>query len=188
MCSGAWHCIPGNDMAQLLTAEIKNFIGVETGVIEFGEPVERGAVRRFAQAIMDPDPVYMDEDYTGKTRYRKPVAPPLFLVTMLRARFDAPDLVTENAHDPDFHGLIDASAMGLPPLPLGNSPQLNAGSEIEMFRLVCHGETVRMQSRYLDIHERETSKGHMLFVVIETDFTDVAGKLICRFRKTLLRR
>ena len=175
-------------MAQLLTDDIRKFIDVETGVIEFAEPVERGAVRRFAQAVMDPDPIYMDGEYAATTRYQEPVAPPLFPVTMLRAGFDAPDIIAEHAHDPDFHGLIDASAMGLPPLPLGNSPQLNAGSEVEMFRLARHGEKVRMQSRYLDIYERQTSKGWMLFVVIETGFTDAQGELICRFRKTLLRQ
>ena len=26
------------------------------------DPVERGAVRRYAQAIMDPDPIYMQDE------------------------------------------------------------------------------------------------------------------------------
>ena len=38
-------------MAQHLTDAIRAYIGVETAVLTAGEPVERGAVRRFAQAV-----------------------------------------------------------------------------------------------------------------------------------------
>lgn len=175
-------------MAQLLTEEIKAYIGRETPEIPLGDPVEKGAVRRFAQAIMDHDPIYNDGAYAAATRYREPVAPPLYPLTMMRTAFDAPDLIAQQAHDPDFHGLIDTSAMGLPPLPVGNSPQLNAGSEIELYRYAKHGESVTVQSRYLDIFERKTSRGPMLCVIIESDFKGEAGDLICRFRKTLLRQ
>ncbi|MGH8618860.1 MAG: FAS1-like dehydratase domain-containing protein [Burkholderiales bacterium] len=174
-------------MAQQLTDAIRAYIGMETGVLTAGEPVERGAVRRFAQAVMDPDPAYADAAHTGATRYGAPVAPPMFPVTMLHPALGAPDLIAEHASEPDFDGLIEASAMGLPPLPLVNSPQLNAGAAFEMLRLARQGETIRVQSRYRDIFEREISRGRALFVVIETDFTDADGALICRFSKTLIR-
>lgn len=174
-------------MAQHLTDAIRAYIGVETAVLTAAEPVERGAVRRFAQAVMDADPAYADAAHAAATRYREPVAPPMFPVTMLHPALDAPDLVAQRAREPDFDGLIEASAMGLPPLPLGSSPQLNAGAEFEMLRLVRHGETIRVQSRYRDIVERDISLGRVLFVVIETDFTDADGALICRFSKTLIR-
>lgn len=174
-------------MAQQLTDAIRAFIGVETAVLTAGEPVERGAVRRFAQAVMDHDPVYADAVYAAATRYGAPVAPPMFPVTMLHAALDAPDLVADHAREQDFDGLVETSTMGLPPLPLVNSPQLNAGAEFEMLRVARQGEAVRVQSRYRDIFEREISLGRVLFVVIETDFTDAQGLLICRFRKTLIR-
>ena len=37
----------------LLTDEVRRFIGVESEEEETCEPVEQGAVRRYAQAIMD---------------------------------------------------------------------------------------------------------------------------------------
>jgi len=108
---------------------------------------------------------------------------------MLRADFDAPDILTERASDPDFDGVRSGSSLfGLPPLPLVNSPQLNGGTEFEVFRLAHHGERVQVKSRYADIHERVTSKGEMLFVIVETEFLDMSGQLICRFRRTLIRR
>lgn len=152
------------------------------------DPVEQGAVRRFAQAIMDIDPIYMNEEYTRATRYETPVAPPLFPVAMLRAPFGSNDLVNERASQAYFDGVVDTTSLGLPRLPLVNSAQLTGTAEVELYRLMHHGEKVWVQSRYKDIYERETSKGTMLFVIIETDFKDAAGGLVCRFRKVQLRR
>ncbi len=174
-------------MGSLLTDEIRRFIGFETEFVEGCDPVERGAVRRFAQAVMDTDPIYMHEDHARATRYGKPVAPPLFALSMLRTEFTAPDILTERALDPDYDGLEDGT-LGLPPLPISNSPLLNGGTEVEILRLPSHGERVRVKSRYRDIYERETSKGNMMFIIIETDFIGADGGVICRARKTQIRR
>lgn len=40
--------------------------------------VERGAVRRFAEAIADPSPLYTDEDAAENSRYGRLLAPPTF--------------------------------------------------------------------------------------------------------------
>jgi hypothetical protein len=96
--------------------------------------------------------------------------------------------VQERAEDPHFDGAVGSSTLGLPPLPLTNSPLLNGGSEVELFRYAQHGEQIWIQSRYLDIYEKESSKGTMLMVVIETDFLDHDRKLVMRFRKTQIRR
>jgi len=171
-----------------LNDEIRGYIGMQTDLQLACDPVERGAVRRYAQAIMDIDPIYMDEQALRGTRYAKPVAPPLFPNAMLRLPYGGRDLVQERAADPDFDGAVGSSTLGLPPLPLTNSPLLNGGSEVELFRFAEHGEQVWLQSRYLDIYEKETSKGVMLFVVIETDYLDKDRKLVMRFRKTQIRR
>ena len=171
-----------------LTEEVRQYIGMETDLQLACDPVERGAVRRYAQAIMDIDPIYMSGKAIQGTRYRKPVAPPLFPNAMLRLPFGERDLVQERAADPDFDGAVGSSTLGLPPLPLTNSPLLNGGTEVEMYRFAEHGEEIFLQSRYLDIYEKESSKGTMLMVVIETDFLDRDRKLVMRFRKTQIRR
>lgn len=171
-----------------LTDEIRAYIGMETPLQLACDPVERGAVRRYAQAIMDTDPIYMSEEAVRGTRYAKPVAPPLFPNAMLRLPFGERDLVQERAGDPHFDGAVGSSTLGLPPLPLVGSPLLNGGSEAELYRYAEHGEPIWLKSRYLDIYEKESSKGTMLMVVIETDFLDQDGKLVLRFRKTQIRR
>jgi hypothetical protein len=171
-----------------MNEEIRRCIGMETDLQLACDPVEKGAVRRYAQAIMDIDPIYMGEEVAPSTRYGAPVAPPLFPNAMLRLPFGDRDLVQERAEDPDFDGSVGSSTLGLAPLPLVNSPLLNGGTEVELFRYARHGEQIWLKSRYLDIYERETSKGWMLMVLIETDFLDKDGQLVMRFRKTQLRR
>src|SRR3954453_23843196 len=44
--------------------------------------IERGAVRRFAEAIGDPQPIYCDEDAAMLSRYGGLIAPPTFAITL----------------------------------------------------------------------------------------------------------
>lgn len=171
-----------------VTEEVRRHIGVETEVGACCDVVERGAVRRFAQAVMDLDPVFMDEDFASHTRYRAPVAPPLYPLMQARAPFDSADIISEKADDPHFDGTGGAVTTSLPPLPLGNLALLNGGSEVELFRYLHHGEPLWFKHRYADIYERETSKGLMVFVISETDYIDADGQLVARVKRTTIRR
>lgn len=171
-----------------LTDEIRAYIGKETALQKCCDVVERGAVRRYSQAIMDIDPIYMDDTLTSGTRYKTPVAPPLFPSAMLRLPFGELDLIQERSGDPDFDGVVGSSSFGLPPLPLKDSPIVNGGTEVELIRYANHSESIFLRARYRDIVERETSKGWMLFVNYECDFVDGDEKLILRYRRVQIRR
>lgn len=173
----------------LLTDEVKNLIGAESGIETACEPVERGAVRRYVQAYMDDDPIFHSEEATSRLRYKKPAAPPLFPMNMFRRPFGTPDPFAEHADNPDFDGIVGSTAQGLPPLPLPKGiGLLNAGTEVEVFRYAQHGETITAKSRYHSITEKESSKGPMLLVVIETAYRTDAGELLLRVKKTQIRR
>ena len=58
----------------LLTDEVRKHIGAESTPFPACDPVEKGAVRRYAQAIMDPDPAYASDE--AGARYGGAVAPP----------------------------------------------------------------------------------------------------------------
>jgi hypothetical protein len=170
----------------MITDEMKACIGVWGQAQAACEPVEQGAVRRFAQAIMDDDPAY-GPDAATDSRHGGPVAPPLFPNHMLRRPFGAPDVVQENARNPDFDGVVPAP--GLPPIAgLAHLPVLNGGSEFEFFRHARFGETVTLRQRYADLHEKPTNKGSMIFVVVESEIRAGNGDLLLRARRTLLRR
>ena len=55
-------------------------------------------------------------------------------------------------------------------------------------RYARFGETIRMKSRYASITGKETSKGPMIFVVIESEYRSGEGELLMRTRRTLIRR
>jgi hypothetical protein len=170
----------------MLTDEIRSFIGRQSERVSACDAVEPGAVRRYAQAIMDDDPDYGPNPISA--RHGGPVAPPLYPAFMFRRPYGTPDALTERAEDPDFDGLVAAASDGLPELPLHGRALLNGGAEVEFFRYARHGESVVQRSRYADIYERESKNGSMLFVVVETEYATGDGDLLLRMRKTAIRR
>ena len=171
-----------------MTEALKNYIGLQTEIRTASEPVERGAVRRHAQAIQDEDPIFW-EACPNNARFGGPVAPPLFPTHMFRRAFGEPDPLQQRARDPDYDGLDSGVSGGLPELePIKQLALLNGGSEIEFFRYARHGESVNMRSRYTDIVERDSSKGPMIIVTIETEYRNGDGELLIKSRRTLIRR
>ncbi len=57
-----------------------------------GNLVERGAVRRFAEAIADPSPLYVDEGAAARNRYGRIVALPTFPRTFDYGRIEGLEL------------------------------------------------------------------------------------------------
>ena len=166
----------------------RKYIGIESETETACDAVERGAVRRYAQAIMDEDPIF-SEPCAHNARYGGPVAPPLYPTHLMRRPFGAPDPIQDNARNPDFDGLSLGTTSGLPEIePLKGYALLNGGSDIELYRYARHGETVTVKSRYADITQKETSKGPMIFVVLESEYRSGAGELLLRARRTHIRR
>ncbi len=54
--------------------------------------IERGAVRRFAEAIADPNPLYADGEVAEKSRYGRLLAPPTFPRTFDYGRIEGLEL------------------------------------------------------------------------------------------------
>jgi N-terminal half of MaoC dehydratase len=173
-------------ITSMITDEIRARVGIWSEPEFACDPVEQGAVRRFAQAVMDDDPDY-GPDAPRDGRHGGPVAPLLFPNHMLRRAFGTPDLIQQRADDADFDGVVPAR--GLPPLDaLAALPVLNGGSEFEFFRHARFGERVNLRQRYADIHEKTSAKGSIVFVVIESEIRGGDGGLLLRARRTLLRR
>ena len=168
--------------------ELRRYIGIQSEWETACDTVEPGAVRRFAQAIMDEDPAYGAD---AEPRFGRPIAPPLFPTLMFRRSLGQPDPLQIDASNPDFDGLGQGSSVtrGLPEIaPLEGYAFLNAGSEIEFYRYARHGETIRMRSCYADITEKETSKGPIILVVTEAEFATPNGEVLMRARRTIIRR
>ncbi len=170
-----------------ITEAVRSLIGAQSDQQEATEPVERGAVRRFVQAILDDDPAYRDEQYAQGTKFGGVVAPPLFPTHMFRRRPDAPDPLDVLRDNPDWDGVGGTDAL-LPPVPVPLGRILNGGVEAEFHQLAKVGDRVFAKSRYVDIYEKEGKAGKMVFTVVETSYTNQDGALLAVVRNTIIRR
>lgn len=172
-----------------LTAEVKALIGMQGEPQTCWEPVERSEIRRFAQAIMDDDPIFWNEAHAKTTRYGTVVAPPLFPLFAHRRTPGSPDPLADAATDPDFDGFAGLMTTGLPPVHLPQLPRLlNGGNEVELYQLPKLGDYLTARSKYVDIYEKTGRSGTMVFIVIETRYTNQDEALLMISRVTLIRR
>jgi acyl dehydratase len=124
--------------------------------------IEAGAIRRFVEALGDPNPLYVDPEYARGTRWGGVIAPPTFLCT-ISAPLDLPDL---------GFGRVN----------------LNGGSSYEWYRPVRPGDVITAQSSLVEVRSAQGSSGAMLIMVRSTRYTDQDGRLVAEARGTGIRR
>ena len=143
-----------------ITDEMKAAIGVESEPA-FNE-VEKGAIRKFAQAVGDPNPLWQDEEYAKKGPYGRIVAPPTFLVTMTSGRSNRP------VRPPMRRGLLDG------------------GAEWEFYLPVGPGDVITCRSKLAELYERPGRMGTMLFTISEQTYINQKGELVAKRRGTVI--
>jgi hypothetical protein len=158
----------GGQMAEasVITDEMRSFIGKES------EPttieVDKTAVRMFARAVGYTDLIYYDEQYARSKGYRSLPAPMGFLGHPIYR----PDIPLRPAYIMPF-----------------DSPfrrVLNGGTDIEYYEPICAGDVLTATSKIADLSERTASIGPMLLVTGETTYKNQEGKVVARFRGTLI--
>jgi acyl dehydratase len=126
--------------------------------------VERGAIRRFAEALGDPSPVYADEAVARAAGLPALVAPATFAVSL-----------TSNER---FRHSLD----------LGTRSILHSEQQFEYARPIVAGDRITVRSKVADVQERAGASGPMDVIVIEDEGRDDAGALVFRTRATLILR
>ena len=114
--------------------------------------VERGAVRRFAEAIADPSPLYTDERVAAKSRYGRLLAPPTFPRT-----FD--------------YGRIEG--LGLPSAGL-----IHGEFRISYERPLLVGDEILCRMQLKDSYDKRGRRGLLGFLVFERTGEDSGGARI----------
>jgi len=151
-----------NEMA-VLTEEFRKLVGVES------EPevweVEKGHIRRHAEAIGDPNPLWRDETFARKTRYGGIIAPPLHLI------------------DVGLVSLVDRLVDMAP-----DKANINGGTELDFYRPMKAGDTITTVARLADVKEKTGKSGSMIILLIEVTYTNQRGELVARCRNTFIRR
>jgi len=146
-----------------LTQEFMNLIGVEVEP-EFWE-VEKGHIRRFAQAIGDANPLWQDEEYARKRRFGGIIAPPLYLNDAGLVRF--------------VDRLVDMCP---------DKANINGGTDLEYYGLMRPGDTIRTVAKLSEVKEKTGKTGVMIFLTVEVTYTNQRGELVARCRNTFIRR
>ena len=140
----------------------KSLIGRESEPVL--HEVEKGAIRRFVDALGDPNPIYVDEEAARAAGYRALVAPPTF-----------PAVLAMNER---FRHSLD----------LGTRSLLHGEQQIEYGRPILAGDRLTVVSRVADVQERAGSSGPMDILVLEDEGRDQQGALVFRTRSTLVLR
>ena len=180
------------DTQSVLTPEVKAMIGVEGERIESWGTVDVEYLRRFTQAVMDPDPRYWDEEFAKSTHYGEVIVPPIMVSYMVgRIRPEQEDAITKAFEEnPMSDGIGSVERPGaLPPIPTHLVRTLNAGNEIEVYQYPSIGDTIYFQNRYHDIRERVGRDGKAFLIITrEVTFTNQKDELLCIPRQSSIRR
>ena len=175
-----------------LTPEVKAMIGVSGEVVEAWGEVDAEYLRRFTQAVMDPDPRYWDREFAETTHYGEIITPPIMVSYMAsRIRPDQEDPITrlfeENPMADGIGRVVRPGA--LPPVPTDLVRVLNAGNELEIYQYPSVGDKVYFQNRYSDIRERVDRDGKpFLIITTETTYKNQDGDLLCITRASTILR
>lgn len=172
-----------------VTKAISALVGVPGPRFTATEPLGPDELRRFVQAVMEPDPVHWDTAAAASSRYGEIIAPPLYVLHAARRAPGTPDPLDRLASEPDWDALdVGAGFGGLPPIDVPLRRVLNGGTEAEFFRLPSLGCVISAQSRYIEIVDREGRQGPMVFAKIETLYTDQDGERLARVVNTVIMR
>jgi len=126
--------------------------------------IEKGAIRRFAEAIGDSNPIYLNEEAAKAAGYKDLVAPPSFSATLT--------------------GGVDLKEV----LALKDRQVLVGEQSFEYHHPLCAGDRLLVVSRVVDIYEKLGAGGVMDFAVIEDEGRDERGELYYRARRTIIVR
>ena len=126
--------------------------------------VEKGAIRRFAEALGDYNPIYYDEEYARASGYPTVVAPPSFPASFSSAA--------------DLRELLGVGIKSL----------LHAEQSFEYERPIFAGDRIYVATRVADVLERTGPAGKMDVAIIEDEGRDEEGNLVFRARRTLIVR
>ncbi|MHB1420301.1 MAG: FAS1-like dehydratase domain-containing protein [Bacillota bacterium] len=133
-------------MAQVIDKSLIGIVG-KPFIVE----VEKGAIRKFAEAIGDPNPIFYDEDYAKNTPHCSIIAPPTFPATF---------------RDPE--PLVDTWDL----------KSLHGAQEYNYIRPIKAGEKITCQSRIIDVYEKTGSLGKMTILMTEIAGKDEQGNLV----------
>ncbi len=157
----------------LITPEVRALIGRETPPESNRFPLSDETAFDLADAIEDPNPLYVDRDHAKNSRYGQLLCPPLATWKDI-----SPPI--------GFFGAGQESHFQVP-LPF-NSYGLNGGSDWQFLRPAYVGDRITRQFRILDIYEKQGRSGPLVFVVRLETQTNQHGETVNLAKRVSIHR
>lgn len=146
-----------------LADKFREMVGIES------EPevweVEKGHIRRHVEAVGDPNPLWLDEEYARTTQYGGIIAPPFLLIDAGLVKF------------------VDKLERMAPDM-----ANINGGTEIDFYGPMKVGDVVTSVATLADVKEKTGKHGGMIFLAVEVAYTNQRNEIVTRSRTTFIRR
>jgi len=143
----------------VITPEMQALVGTDSVPVFYD--VEKGAIRKFARAIGDPSPLYVDQKAAVAAGYAGIIAPPTF------ARLLIP-------------------GPGSKPFPEPFRRILDGGSAYRYSEPIVAGDRIRVIARLVELFEKHGRLGTMLFKVHEIRYENQHGRVAQAQRSTVI--
>lgn len=154
----------------MIPDEFKQFVG--TLDPPHVKVVERGAIRRYAEAVGDDDPLYHNLEYARELGHADIVAPPGFFGWTVGT---VPPLEA-------VMGLMTAVVNA------GYYRILDAGMSFDFFLPVRAGDVLVASPRVADVEEKQGKSGTMIMCSFETAYLNQNGDVVAKsYQKVICR-
>ena len=179
----------------MLSPELSAIIGVSSPDIRCWGTVDADLLRRFSQALMDPDPRYWDLEFAEATPQKGLSTPPLMASCLERRRppGDSDKLAQDGLPTAESSRNTGSPAFDrLPALPTHLRRVSRTGMGIEAYSYPCMGDQVIVRHRYASIAEGTVSSYDSatptLLVTVESAYRNQDDRLLCKITTQLVRR
>ncbi|MFC1847976.1 MaoC family dehydratase N-terminal domain-containing protein [Chloroflexota bacterium] len=158
----------------MISEGVKQFMGKVAPPIV--REVEKGAIRRFADAVGNENTLYSDEEYAGRSRYGGIISPPGFFgwpMKTVASSTGLPDIIAdlqEALRDEGYPRILDG------------------GISYEFFLPVRAGDTLVASPKIQSITEKEGKSGLMLICDFEMTYLNQNGDVVARSNQTFIAR
>jgi len=154
----------------ILTDEIKAMIGTlsEPVIMEVG----RVAIRRYADAVGDDNPLFHEVEDAKAAGYEDLICPPGFWGWPIKGRATIGGM----------------SIVGAVLIKAGLWRILDGGVDQEFYIPIRAGDILTAYSKIADIREREGKAGKMVFTTVETTYLNQNGDTVAVNRATIIAR
>ena len=155
-----------------ITPEMRNMVGKEH---TFSSPEElgRATIHRFARAIGDLNPLYLDEDFAKKSRHRGIIAPPTMIFELTH---NIGDEISEE----------DGGYQDKVTLPAPFSRLIRGGNEYEFCRPPRPTDKITVKRKITKMLEKQGKAGPMILGEVELTYSNHQGQILGKNRETYI--